>query len=177
MNKTKNITKIKASKLRLGDMVRSETSGEFNGIIEINDDGTFTRYIVLSNGHERDFRMKETVEAIQKVQNMTKADHKKAIKKLANELDRITAALAEHEKALLSLKVAKSRTKIFTVKKAYEVLLGDQIDSEEFPAGFKKVVNMSDDDDDIRFYFSDGNELQVGERDPVLVKTKAKASK
>ena len=180
------VVSVKASKLKIGDMVEVDVGENFDSrdfvqIVDIYPVGESRWHglvdVVLNEiddlGEQRieAFKANEMMKVRKPLSAMTKAEHEKVIKKLSSDLDRITAALSDHEKALLSLKVAKSRTKSHVVKKAYKVKVGDKIDSEEFPTGFKKVVEISH-GDEMLFYFSDGDELQVGERSPVLVKTK-----
>lgn len=190
MNKTKNsIMKVKASKLKAGDMVEVDTGDDFkprdfvkityfypvgksrwNGMVDIVLDE------IDEDGEERieAFKHDEMMNVRKPLSSMTKAEHKKAIKKLQAKQDEIRQQIDAHEDALIELKRPKPGT--FTVKRADKVKVGDAIDSDEFPAGFRKVWGIGGCSSlgEITFYFTDGEVLQLLDGDFVNVKKVSK---
>lgn len=137
MNKTKNcIVKVKASALKVGDMVEVPVGEDFEtrGFVKITEiwdvgearwngmmDIELNELDDLGEKRLEGFKPNEIMKVRKPLSSMTEAEHKKAIKKLDAEYERIEEAREAHAKALSALKIAQSHTKSHAVKKAYKV--------------------------------------------------------
>ena len=191
MNKTKNsIVKVKASALKVGDMVEVDTGEDFNsrGFVEITEIWEPTYGMIDIELDELDdlgekrieaFKPDEIMKVRKPISKLTKAEHKKAIKKLTAKVEALMAEISAHEAELdcgirIPASMVNTGDRIWHRKQWCLVTHAKDYDSglPNHRCFWLDIgITLSAENDEflkVRVY----DELQVGERDTVLVKTK-----
>lgn len=146
MKNTASIT-IPASKLQVGDFVVDEIGMPPVRIRAVKLDPRGALIVVSlsqwSDGLRRCYLKGENVVAHRSFSKLSKAQLTKALKAVQKQQNTLACQASDLQDAIAEIERTKKPAKsTFKVVKASEVMVGDTIDSADFPGGFKKVKSI-----------------------------------